>query len=86
MPVRFSDLGYGAKKKQTRRDRFPTQLEALTPWVVLAAAIEPFYLDGRGAGCHHVTEVPPSAGGSRKRDRECPGAGVQATTSDGVDP
>jgi len=50
MQASFSDLEYAAKKKQTRRDRFLTQLEALTPWAALVAAIEPFYPKGRGAG------------------------------------
>lgn len=50
MQASFSDLEYAAKKKQTRRDRFLTQLDALTPWVALVAAIEPFYPKGRGAG------------------------------------
>jgi len=50
MQASFSDLEYASKKKQTRRDRFLTQLEALTPWATLAAAIEPFYPKGRSAG------------------------------------
>ncbi len=50
MQASFSDLEYAAKKKQTRRDRFLAQLDALTPWAALVAAIEPFYPTGRGAG------------------------------------
>lgn len=50
MQTSFSDLEYAGKKKQTRRDRFLAQLEALTPWAALVAAIEPFYPAGRGAG------------------------------------
>ncbi len=50
MQASFSDLEYAGKKKQTRRDRFLTQLEALTPWAALVAAIAPFYPKGRGAG------------------------------------
>ncbi len=50
MQASFSDLEYAGKKKQTRRDRFLAQLEVLTPWAALVAAIEPFYPKGRGAG------------------------------------
>lgn len=50
MQASFSDLEYASKKKQTRRDRFLAQLDTLTPWVALVAAIERFYPQGRGAG------------------------------------
>ena len=43
MQTSFSDGEYAAKKKQTRRDRFLAQLDAVTPWAALVAAIEPFY-------------------------------------------
>jgi len=39
----FSDLEYAAKRKTTRRDRFLTEIEAVTPWSALVAALEPFY-------------------------------------------
>ena len=39
----FSDLEYAAKKKQTRRDRFLGDIDAVTPWRDLVAVIEPFY-------------------------------------------
>jgi len=42
MQASFSDLEYAGKKKQTRRDRFLAQREAVTPWAALVAAIEPF--------------------------------------------
>jgi IS5 family transposase len=35
MPTSFSGLEYGLKKKQTRRDRFLAEIEAITPWSVL---------------------------------------------------
>ena len=60
MQASFSDLEYAGKKKQTRRDRCLAQLDALTPWAALVAAIEPFYPQGRGAG--------------RPADRPCPDA------------
>lgn len=39
----FSELEYAAKKKVTRRDRFLSEIEAVTPWSLLIAEIEPFY-------------------------------------------
>jgi len=36
----FSELEYAARKKLTRRDRFPVQIEAATPWAKLVAVIE----------------------------------------------
>lgn len=50
MQTSFSDLEYAGKKKHTRRERFLAQLEALTPWAALVAAIEPFYPAGKGPG------------------------------------
>src|SRR5690554_5898583 len=46
----FSDLEYAAKKKVTRRDRFLAEIERLTPWAALEAALEPFYPKGGGRG------------------------------------
>ncbi len=39
----FSDLEYSAKRKQTRRDRFLGEIDAITPWRALVEAIEPHY-------------------------------------------
>lgn len=50
MQTTFSELEYSAKKKQTRRDRFLEEIEAVTPWAKLVAAIEPFYPKGEGRG------------------------------------
>jgi IS5 family transposase len=50
MQASFSDLEYASKRKQTRRDRFLAQLEAVTPWSALVAAIAPFYPKGEGPG------------------------------------
>jgi IS5 family transposase len=50
MQTRFSDLEYAGKKKQTRRERFLAQLEAVTPWADLEAALAPFYPAGKGPG------------------------------------
>lgn len=50
MQSSFSDLEYAGKKKQTRRDRFLAEIEAVTPWSALEAEIEPFYPKGEGRG------------------------------------
>jgi IS5 family transposase len=46
----FSELEYSAKKKQTRRDRFLGEIEAVTPWSALVSVIEPHYPKGEGPG------------------------------------
>lgn len=46
----FSELEYAAKKKQTRRDRFLAEIEAITPWSVLAQSLIPFYPKSGGRG------------------------------------
>lgn len=50
MQMSFSELEYATKKKQTRRDRFLSEIEAITPWAALVATITPHYPvnDGRG--------------------------------------
>ena len=50
MQSSFSDLEYPAKKKRTRRDRFLAEIDTVTPWPTLVAAIEPFYPKGDGRG------------------------------------
>ncbi len=51
MQASFSDLEYDAKKCLTRRDRFLAEIEAVTPWTLLVAELEPFYPKGEGRGC-----------------------------------
>jgi IS5 family transposase len=46
----FSDFEYANKKKQTRRERFLAEIEAVTPWVAMVSALEPFYPKGTGRG------------------------------------
>lgn len=46
----FSDVEYANKKKQTRRERFLAEIEAVTPWVAMVSALEPFYPKGTGRG------------------------------------
>jgi len=43
MQSSFSEFEYAAKKKRTRRDRFLSEIEAVTPWPALVTEIEPFY-------------------------------------------
>lgn len=50
MQISFSELEYASKKRVTRRDRFLADLEAVTPWKSLIAAIEPHYPKGEGRG------------------------------------
>ena len=50
MQASFSDLEYAAKKRVSRRDRFLSEIEAVTPWLALVAEIEPFYPKGEGRG------------------------------------
>lgn len=50
MQTSFSELEYAAKKKQTRRDRFLAEIEAITPWDKLIEKIVPFYPKQGGPG------------------------------------
>ncbi len=50
MQASFSDLEYDARKRLTRRDRFLAEIEAVTPWTLLVAELEPFYPKGEGRG------------------------------------
>ena len=43
MQSSFSDLEYAAKKKQTRRDHFLSEIKAITPWSSLLNVIAPHY-------------------------------------------
>jgi IS5 family transposase len=45
--VSFSELEYSHKRKQTRRDKFLSELETLTPWPELLSALAPHYHDGK---------------------------------------
>ncbi len=50
MQTSFSELEYSTNKKQTRRDRFPAPIEAVTPWHALTRVIEPHYPNSGGRG------------------------------------
>lgn len=46
----FSDAEFASKKRLTRRDRFLAEIEAVTPWPSLAAALLPYYPKGEERG------------------------------------
>jgi IS5 family transposase len=46
----FSDAEFASKKRLTRRDRFLAEIEAVTPWPALVAALLPYYPKGEGRG------------------------------------
>jgi len=50
MQSRFPDVEYAVETFMTRRDRFLSEIEAVTPWLALVAEIEPFYPKGEGRG------------------------------------
>jgi len=50
MQASFSELEYAAKKRQTRRDRFLAEIEAVTPWSSLTSVIAPHYPNSGGRG------------------------------------
>ena len=50
MQKSFSELEYAAKRKTTRRERFLAELDRITPWSELLAALAPFYPKGEGRG------------------------------------
>ena len=50
MQTSFSEYEYASKKRQTRRDRFLAEIEAMTPWGELVAAIESHDPKGGGRG------------------------------------
>src|SRR5690242_20512974 len=42
----FAEVEYGAKKKQTRRDKFLADMEAVVPWARLEERVAPLYPKG----------------------------------------
>jgi len=53
----FSDVEFGAKRKQTRRDKFLAEMSAVIPWARLVALVEPFYPKGEGGRPPHALET-----------------------------
>jgi IS5 family transposase len=45
-PGSFSQAEYAGKKKQTRRDKFLAEMEAVVPWARLVQRLQPFYPKG----------------------------------------
>ena len=50
MQKTFSDLEYSSKKKVTRRERFLSEIDAVTPWVALEVDLSQHYYKGEGKG------------------------------------
>ena len=50
MQKTFSDLEYSAKKKVTRRERFLSEIDAVTPWAALEVELSQHYFKGEGKG------------------------------------
>lgn len=46
----FSEVEFTNKKRQTRRDRFLAEVEAVAPWPALVAALLPYYTKGDRRG------------------------------------
>ena len=46
----FSDSGFEVHNKQTRRQRFLGEMDAIVPWQKLCRLIEPHYPRGRPIG------------------------------------
>ena len=44
--VSFSQVEYAGKKKQTRRDKFLTEMAQVVPWARLVARLQPLYPKG----------------------------------------
>jgi transposase, IS5 family len=57
----FSEWEYAGKKRQTRRDRFLQQMEALVPWHEWVSLIEPHYPPGKHGrppiGCERMLRL-----------------------------
>jgi IS5 family transposase len=44
----FSDIEFGAKRRQIRRDKFMAEMNELVPWARLVALSDPFYPQDKG--------------------------------------
>ena len=71
----FASLAFDRKKKQTRRKRFPGEMEAVVPWAGLLAVIEPHYPT---TGRHGRPPWPETGAWKPKRPRN---AAVEAEKS-----
>jgi len=53
----FSDFEFGAKRKQTRCDKFFTEMDQVVPWARLGALIESVYHKGTGGRPAYALET-----------------------------
>ena len=53
----FSDIEFGAKRKQTRREKFLAEMDQVIPWSRLMALIEPVYPKGKGGRPPYALET-----------------------------
>ena len=53
----FSDIEFGAKRKQTRREKFLAGMDQVIPWSRLMALIEPVYPKGKGGRPPYALET-----------------------------
>jgi hypothetical protein len=53
----FSSVEFGAKRKQTRRDKFLAEMDKVVPWARLSALIEPVYPKGTGGRPPYALET-----------------------------
>ena len=57
----FSSVGFEVHHKQTRRERFLSEMDAVVPWQRLCALIEPHYPSGQ-RGCQWRRQIVPDGG------------------------
>jgi len=64
----FADYEQSTAKKQTKREKFLSEMEVVVPWQVLMALIEPHYPKTSKKGwpaslspCHHAAYSPAAA-------------------------
>lgn len=53
----FSDVEFGAKRKQTRREKFLSEMDAVIPWARLVRLIEPVYPKGNHGRAPYALET-----------------------------
>ena len=49
-PLSFADQAFQSKKKQTKREKFLTEMDKIVPWEQIVATIEPHYHRSGGRG------------------------------------
>ena len=56
-PLSFATLAHHPKKKQTKREKFLGEMDAVVPWALLLALIEPYYPKAGNGRRPHPLEV-----------------------------